>query len=146
MAAQIDGWQAVTEAFSFLRTQGVKVRQNFMINGGLASAKMHQAVADSPRRDTYRGVAYYSRENTANAFETGILVLSYGDAPESASKLASWVIGAMVAQAMRDAGLETAWDGKVEHCIYVTVDPETAKRHQAMVAAQRATWTAAHRS
>ncbi len=123
------GWPLVTDcdrldiAFAQLEGKGIMARQNFSCCGtcgaGEIGDEMDQATAAGAPP---RGYVFYHRQDTESAVEGHGLYLNYGSSRGEESEEAALRIGAEIAGALRQQGLQVDWDGAWAKRISIRLD------------------------
>jgi hypothetical protein len=120
-------WPAVTDcdrldhAFADLESQGIVARQNFSDCGTCGVAEI-QAEMEAARKGgrKVRGYAFYHMQDTESAVDGSGLYLNYGSVDDG--EPAQLGIGREIVQALKQQGLETKWNGKLEQRIGAKLD------------------------
>jgi hypothetical protein len=107
---------ALAQAFKAMREAGLVARQNFSCCQNCATYDLAVYMKENPGKHV--GYAYYHSQDGAKLNELGNVYIAYGSEPEGDDK-ANIKIGSMVADALRAAKLDVAWDGDVSKRIFV---------------------------
>ncbi|HEY7225861.1 MAG TPA: hypothetical protein VH561_19965 [Micromonosporaceae bacterium] len=110
-------WPATTDcdrldaAFSALEAAGVVARQNFSCCGNCGATEIHEEMdAAADQGATVRGYTFFHLQDTEHAVDGDSLFLSYGSADND--REAAIAIGHEIVAALRDQGLQPAWNGR----------------------------------
>ena len=107
--------QQINTAFALMRKNGLLSRQNFMCCGSCAGYALNEALKKEGNDKI--GCVYYHKQDTEHFNNDGHLYLGYGSIDDSEE--ASLQVGAVVMQALMDAGLSVEWNGDASTRILV---------------------------
>jgi hypothetical protein len=115
--ADQESWPETTDcdrlsaAFSALAGAGIVARQHFSCCSNCGATEIHDEMDQAAKDGTQvRGYTFFHMQDTEHAVEGEPLFLSYGAA--DSDKEAAVAIGHEVVAALREQGLDPAWNGR----------------------------------
>ena len=117
----VTDYDRLTNAFEDLENQGIISRQNFSCCGTCCADEILDEVEEATNKcKNVHGYAFFHMQDTEHAVEGQGLYLSYGSG--DGNPLAAVQIGHRVADTLKQHGLVTEWNGKLQTRIHVQMD------------------------
>ena len=120
-------WPVLTDsdrlelAFDILEDNGIVARQNFTCCGTCGASEIVIEMEDyEVCGRPARGYAFFHQQDTESAVENGNLYLSYG-ATNTSDEDVLLKIGQEVFRTLKSVGLDTHWDGQLDHRIGINM-------------------------
>ena len=125
----------LNRAFALMRKRGIIARQSFSCCSSCGGYELASLVSDFPKekRDRVKGVCFYHKQAAASGREGWSIFLQFGPLDTLAHGLIgldTCEVGKIVLECLREANVDSAWDGTENQCIEV-VGPRTRQERQA---------------
>jgi len=98
--------ELIAKVFESVARKGILAKPNHLCCQSCGSADLHGQIQDD---DRYHGIAFYHEQDDEYARNNGSLYIAYGS--KEGTEEAAALVGQVVAEALREAGLTVVWDG-----------------------------------
>jgi len=105
------------EAFATLDRRGIVARQNFTCCQTCGHAEINFEIDEASKHRPIRGYVFFHEQDVERVVASGFLYLAYGSV--SGKSKDSVRIGQEIVNALRNAGLQVQWNGKIEKRIAI---------------------------